>query len=949
MGISKIISVVLFLIAGHVSLGNSPVSKDDLAPLQTYGVITGTVFGGSENTLPGASVVIRSLNLGVATDLEGRFQMRNVPAGLHSLEIIYLGAVTRSIEVDIKEGEVKNLGAIILKEELNELGEIIITASIEGQQRAYNQQKNSDQIKTIVSADLIGQFPDINVSEALQRVSGVNITRDSGEGTNIRIRGTPGNYTTISVDGAQLPNTDGDSRTEALDLIPAELLATMEITKSLLPENDGDAIGGAINLRTPTATSNKGKIKSSFAGGYATILERESLRTKLEYSNRFLKKNKLGVIAGVSYYTIANGQDRINGLWRPVETGDGDSGVFRTVLDELQIRPTYRIRQRAGATTTVDYKFSENSQIYLNTSYFWLKDDQERYRLRYRARQDFPEVGNPFLAGSEGGRGRVQKDLNVYDQVRRNFTFALGGDHLINKKGKIIYGLNLSSSERREDILGAVFSRNGVQFDIDVSETDFPQYTPRNLDLSDPSSLNFLSLNDGLIVVKGLNTSAFIDYEHPFKIGNKINSKFKVGGKLRLQENSRVREATSSGTFVGNYTMDQIATPDLGGIFGNRYQLGNFPSPSRSQRHFELNADLYLPNEQENVFESASNTYNANEDIYALYIQDKLDFGKFSVVFGARYEYTNAGYNSFFVEQRIGDITVDPIAGGIDFDFILPRVSLKYDLNDRTVLRAGYFESFARPDFNAIIPGDRVSFANLAVNRGNPNLRPTFAKNLDLMFEHYFKKDGTLTLGLYYKDITDYLFEQRTIIAEGSTRDGFLLTQQINGDEAEILGMEVSVAKKFTFLPGFLSGFGVFANYTYVQSNSSLSGLRLNPETGEQEFVTRTGVPFVGQADHTWNAALYYDKGKFSIRGSLNFNGSAFGSYDVGEFFDIILEERYQLDINASYKFTDKLSIFLEAQNILDAPALEYIGNRSRLLENRIFGSFARVGVNFKF
>lgn len=949
MKLFKIINLVLFLIIGNICLSNSYIAKKAGPCIQSNGIITGTVFGESENTLPGASVVIRSLNLGVVTDLEGRFQMRNVPAGLHSLEIIYLGAVTRSIAVELKDGEVKNLGAIILKEELNELGEVIITASIEGQQRAYNQQKNSDQIKTIVSADLIGQFPDINVSEALQRVSGVNITRESGEGTNIRIRGTPSNYTTISIDGAQLPNTDGFERTEALDLIPAELLATMEITKSLLPENDGDAIGGAINLKTPTAVGGRGKLKGSVAGGYATITDRESFRSKLQYSKRFLKKKKLGVLVGTSYYTNANGEERLSGLWRPVESGTNDSGVFVTALDELQVRPTQRIRQRAGLNTTIDYKFSENSQIYLTSSYYWLNDFTERYRLRYRAQQEYPEVGNPFLAGFPNGRGRVQKDIALTDQTRQNFTVAFGGDHLINKKGKLVYGLNFSTSERNEDIFRNVFARNGVQFDIDASESDFPTYTPRGFDLSDPSVLNFLSLQEELVVVKGTNTSAFVDYEHPFRIGEKINSTLKVGGKLRLQENSRFRVNQNYGSYIGNFTMDQVVGPDQGTIFGGRYQMGPFPSISRSLRHLQQNSDLYVTNDRENIFQELSNTFDAGEDIYAAFIQDKLNIGKFSMVFGVRYELTKANYDSFFVEQRIGEVIAQPVQGGIEFDFWLPRVSMKYELNNNSNIRAGYFESFARPNFQSIIPGERVNFANLEVFRGNPSLRPAFARNFDFMYEYYFKKDGALTLGIYHKEITDYLFQQRTVIADGSSREGFLLTQDINGDKASVTGMEISIAKKLSFLPGFLSGFGVFANYTYVQSSSSLSGLSLNPDTGEQEFVTRTGVPFVGQADHTWNAALYYDKGKFSIRGSLNYNGAAFGSYDVGEFFDIIQEERYQLDVNASYNFTDKLSVFLEAQNVLDAPALEYIGSRSRLFDNRLFGAFARIGLNFKF
>lgn len=949
MKILIIISLYFFALINTIAWGltSEPITKT-YSSFQSFGVINGTIIGEQENPLPGTSIIIRKLNIGAVSDLTGKFQLLEVPVGKHKLEIVYLGAESQIIDIEVKTEENLDLGIITLKESINELGEVVITASIEGQQRAYNQQKNSDQIKTVISADLINQFPDINVSEALQRVSGVNIERESGEGTNIRIRGTPSNYTTISIDGAQLPNTDGEERTEALDLIPAELLSSIEITKALLPENDGDAIGGAVNLTTPTATSRRGKVKGSIAGGYASILDRESFRGKLSYSKRFLDK-KLGLLVGTSYYTNVNGQERLNGIWRPVETGENDSGVFVTALDELQIRPTQRIRQRAGLNSTIDYKFSENSKLFLTSSYYWLNDFEERYRLRFRARQQFPEIGNPLVAGFENGRGRVQKDLAQTDQTRRNFTIALGGDHLINNKGKITYGLNVSSSERKEDVIRNVFASNGVQFDIDLSEPDFPKYNPRNFDLNDPSQLTFLSLQDEFFTIKGLNTSGFVDYEHPFRIGKKINSKLKVGTKIRLQENSRTRDNLNYGQYLGTFTMDQVTGPDQGSIFDGQYQMGIFPSTSRNNRHLQQNFELYVLDDQQNIFQEFSNTYDAQEDISAFYIQDKLDFGKFSMVFGARYEHTKATYQSFFVEQNFGEVTAEPVEGGIEFDFILPRVSLKYALGERTNLRAAYFESFARPNFNAIIPGDRVNFANLEIERGNPELKPAFAKNIDFLLEHYFKKDGTITFGIYYKDITDYLFQQRTQISDGSVRDGFLLTQEINGDEAEVLGMELTVAKKFSFLPGFLSGFGIYANYTYVQSNSSLSGLRLNPDTGEQEFVTRTGVPFIGQADHTWNAALYYDKGKFSIRGSLNYNGDAFGSYDVNEFFDIILEERYQLDINASYNFTDKLSVFVEAQNVLDAPALEYLGNRNRIFENRIFGAFARLGLNFKF
>lgn len=927
---------------GSVYAPNTPVIIN-----QSYGSITGIVLGQGETTLPGSSVVIKDLRLGTVTDLNGKFVLLRVPVGQYKLEISYIGAISQTINVNVTNGVTLDLGLITLKESVNQLGEVVVTASIEGQQKAYNQQKNSDQIKSIVSADLINQFPDINVSEALQRVSGVNIERSNGEGTNIRIRGTPRNYTTVSIDGAQLPNTDGNNRTESLDLIPAELLSSMEISKSLLPENDGDAIGGSVNLKTPTATSKKGKVSGSIAGGYATINQGETFRTQLKYSKRFLKK-KLGLILGASYYSNLGGEDRTSGIWNIVEAGPDDNVQNVIALNEFQTRPTFNFRERIGANTTIDYKFSENSQIFLTGSYYALKDESERYRTRFRARGDFPEFGNPLVAGSVGGGARIQKDIARSNQSRDNITITLGGNHLINNSVKLDYGLNVSTSERDEEIFRSVFSANGIQFDIDISNSDFPQYKPRNFDQTNNSLFNFLGYQiEAPIRITGINKTGFFNFEHPFKIGEKVNSQLKMGTKIRLQENSRRRTNIQYINYSGNFTMDQVIGENQGSILGGRYQLGNFPSVSRMSRHFATNSALYQFDKEESSFNELSNTFDAQEDIFASYIQNKLSIGKFSAVFGLRYEKTYASYQSNLVRREFGNLTSQPIDGGLNYDFLLPSISTKYALSPNTNLRLSYYASFARPDFINLIPGEIINFATLQVRRGNAELNPAFARNVDFMFEHYLKKDGTLTFGLFYKNIKDFIFEQQSFILDNPLLEGFQLLQFVNGDVANVLGLEATVSKKFTFLPGFLSGFGMYANYTYVDSKSNFI---FRDNIGGVDVVQeRNGLPFVGQADHTANAALYYDKGKFSIRASLNYQSKSYLSFSIDPFNDFILEERVQLDANASYKITNNLSLFFEAQNLTDSPVIEYNQLRNRLSEYKLFGSFVRFGLNFKF
>ena len=173
----------------------------------------------------------------------------------------------------------------------------------------------------------------------------------------------------------------------------------------------------------------------------------------------------------------------------------------------------------------------------------------------------------------------------------------------------------------------------------------------------------------------------------------------------------------------------------------------------------------------------------------------------------------------------------------------------------------------------------------------------------------------------------------------------FLQRSPINGDEATLLGIELNFVKKLDFLPGFLSGLGVFANYTYVDSDSSFSSL--NEETGEIE--TREEIPFIGQADHTWNAALSYDKGGFSARASLNYNGRSLTSFATTSDFDFFLEERYQLDVNASQKITDNLTFFIEFINLTNEPVVEFQTIRSQVTNYEIYDWSARFGINFKF
>ncbi|MBS9462622.1 TonB-dependent receptor [Flagellimonas sp. 389] len=944
--------MVIFLVFAHyLTFASNPLPENSLKTnFQSYGTITGRVVDEAGMPLPGASVVIRNLNTGASTSLEGLFQLDRVPFGSHKLEVSYIGYEKYNITTTVDQS-LQSTGNIVLKPETNQLGEVIITGSFDGQQRAFNQQKNADNIKTIVSADLIGRFPDINVGEAMQRVPGVNIERNNGEGSNVKIRGTPQNFTTISINGEQIPTTDeGGGRTESLDLISADQLASMEVSKAITPDMDGDAVGGAINLITATATSSKGRVKGSIGGGYNNLFEKASQVYRFKFDKRFANE-KFGILIGSSFYNTFNGEERFEATYRDRRIGNQDDpNSFRAfVLDDYRLRPLLNERTRIGVNATFDYKFSENSSLVFKATYNNLRDKSLRRRTRFRPRNNYQDPLNPNVAGPDNDV-RVRRDINDRVINRENINISLEGNHPLGDFAKLDYGINYSRNERKLNSDRFVFRERDLTL-VQERDGDFTIFSSPDADFEDYSAFLFNSFQQDLpILNRGDNTVARLNLTIPFRLG-KNSGEFKTGGKYRDLDNLRRRNTVEYNDFNGPYNLSQVLDGNSGTIFDGRYEMGQFPNPNSAREHFNLFRSAYDLDVNTSRINSESFFFDAGEDVYAAYFQGKIQFNNFRILAGVRYEKTDVLYEALElqIEPPAGDdqpavpVSSEPISGGRSYDFFLPMVHLKYQLSDRTNLRFAYTQSYARPTLEDLVPSENINFADQVLTRGNPNLDPAESHNFDLLFEHYLKGAGVISGGIFYKDISTFIFQQFANV--DFNNDLFLQRSPINGDEATLLGVELNFVKKMDFLPGFLSGLGVFANYTYVDSDSSFSSL--NEDTGELE--TREGIPFIGQADHTWNAALSYDKGGFSARASLNYNGRSLTSFATTSDFDFFLEERYQLDVNASQKITDNLTFFIEFINLTNEPVVEFQTIRSQVTNYEIYDWSARFGINFKF
>ncbi|WKN42107.1 TonB-dependent receptor [Tunicatimonas pelagia] len=913
-----------------------------------FGSITGQVIDAvTGDPLPGASVFIKGTNVGSSTDLTGEYLIRKVPEGAQTIVVNYLGYEVYEAVLQI-EADVLMTHDAPLTSNVATLEEIVVKGSLEGQEKALNQQRTADNIKNVISADLIGRFPDVNVAEALQRVPGITINRERGEGSTVQIRGTPAHYTSISINGEQIPSTqEGGSRNESLDLIPSDVLSSLEVTKALTPDMDGDAVGGAINLRTPTAKNLEPSMKVEVGGGYNDMSRGLNGLGRIKYGQRFfpsssVDEGRLGVIFNGSYYQTDNVQDIGEAVWDYPRLLNRDQDSVLSIMD-YRYRDLFNIRTRTGASFTLDYKFNSRHSLIFNAMYSRRGDEDQRSRARYD-----PDVGT-FVTPTLSQNARIRRDLSIRDEVKNNITYNLEGDHTLGTV-HLDYGLFYTDSRREGNSDYILFDRRTFDIEIEGLNTDFPTFRPVEF----PGTIHNPVLYDDLnrfernaTTGEGTNTVARLNLEVPYLLGN-AKGLIRGGGKVRQIHNARARD---SEVFLYLPVNDDDVFANLIDDFeDSRYMNGNVRFGPR------LNADQvqgYFRDNREDFALDVGNTrinsdqadYEADELVSAAYLMTRLQFNKLMLLAGVRAEFTSVDYKANVVRRNQGSWeSTTPVTGGTDFNFVLPNVHVRYSPNPLTNLRAALTYSYARPNFVDLVPYDDVDFNSRTIERGNPDLLPAEAINLDLMVERYLNNVGILSGGLFYKYIQDYQVNRSFRLDSGNfeqyvtdpTLINYRFEQAQNGEAATVYGLEVNLQKQLDFLPGALNGLGVYLNYSYVYSRATLNDGR------------RIRLP--NQTDHFGNFALTYDWKGFTGRASVNYIGGVLLEVsDEDGALDLFREGRYQLDVSANYRFTPRISAFAEFLNLTNTPLIEFFGERNRVAQIEYIGWWNRFGISYKF
>ncbi|MGO9258442.1 MAG: carboxypeptidase regulatory-like domain-containing protein [Bryobacteraceae bacterium] len=342
------------------------------AAQSTKGTIAGRVLDSSGAILQGAQVQLQPRGLALATDAQGEFAITDLLPGSYKVQVSYVGFNSFEADVTVAAGEVKQVEARMQVHSQNE--QVIVTAERpRGEAESINRTRMADNVLQVLPAEVITSLPNANVADALGRMPSVALERIEGEGVYIQVRGTEPRLTNVTIDGLSVPSPEPTVRQIRLDVIPADLVESVEINKTLAPNIDGDGIGGSVNMKTKTAGEFP-SITLYGIGGYDKILGgRYNDQFGGTVGHRFGKQRQFGFLFGGSYDFNGRGIDNLQPAIDPAST------FSNPIYDDNTIREYRYYRNRWGYAGSTDYKISQFSSIYLRGLYSNLQDYGDKW------------------------------------------------------------------------------------------------------------------------------------------------------------------------------------------------------------------------------------------------------------------------------------------------------------------------------------------------------------------------------------------------------------------------------------------------------------------------------------------------------------------------------------------------------------------------------------------
>ena len=923
----RVIRLVSFILLFSSATGS--ILAEQKVVINKQGTVRGRIVDGSKQILPGASIYIDKLHTGVTSDINGFYTLPNLDPGTYTLKVSYVGYDPVLISITIPEG--KTLEKDVVMKEGVELQEVVIGGALQGQNRAINAQKSNLGITNIVSADQVGKFPDSNIGDALKRISGINVQYDQGEARFGQVRGTSADLSSVTINGNRVPSAEGDTRNVQLDLIPADMVQTIEVNKVITPDMDADAIGGSINLVTKNSPYKR--IISATAGsGWNKVSEKAQTNLGFTYGDKFFN-DKLGLIVSASYQYAPSGSDNTEFEWKQTDAGE-------LYLKNYEIRQYYVTRERQSYSAALNWDITSNHKLFFKGIFNNRNDWENRYRTTLKDLNK-KSVDNTADVRIQT-KGGTPDNKNARLEQQRTMDFTLGGEHLL---GKVSVDWNVSyakASEERPNERYIDYVLKKQKFTPDLSDLRKPYYSPQSgykMTLDNSFSLKEVTEEQEDIQEKDFKLN--LNLELPLRKGE-FGNKLKFGGKLVAKSKDKEKdhygyEPLNEDGFDSSSFTNIVSQNRDGFMPGDKYKAGSFISKDYLGNLDLNNSSLFK--KTQNLDEIAVG-FNAKETVTAGYLRFDQNLGKkWKMMAGVRLENTHIKYSGMNYDANKDELT-HTAESKKSYLNVLPSLLVKYDANDELKVRASFTNTISRPKYSALIPNVNITKDD-EISMGNPDLDATISYNLDLSADYYFKSIGLVSAGVFYKRINDFIVDQRIsdYVYNGETYQKF--TQPKNAGNADLLGVELGYQRDFGFIAPALKHFGFYGNYTYTYTRVS----DFNFEGRENE----SGLRLPGSPKNTANASLYYERSGLNVRLSYNYASAFIDEMGKTKFEDRYYDAVNYLDLNASYTFAKHYTFYVEANNLLNQPLRYYQGSKDLTAQVEYYGVKMNAGFKINF
>lgn len=935
----------------------------------------------------------------------GVAEFADLAPGEYSVRVVYVGFPDATSTVRLGNEPRLDLPVAMRAAEVVQLTQYVVTSEREGNAAALTRQKNADNVMNVIAMDALGVLANDNPAELLMRLPGVYaLPSDEGNLDRPVIRGMPGDMNVTTVDGGILAPQFAMARSTAYTNITASNFEEISVTKALTPNLPANSISGRVNFKTKSALNLKTKRDMSYRLGgkwSPSFLDYTPRRTTPQVAiNASVSYREAFDIFGDARNLglSANGVYNENVTQRTRSIAFLDTSGLRPAFSERYQRVDgVQDRLLMTGNVRVDFRLSPDSRFHFNVMRNWQEqktDRPDRYQVGYNA--NLTAAARAFATGinaaggpSGGGNirpGSTEARTEVLPSTRATFVAAtnpfeaddqtnfhqFGGEQRFGA-WRLDYTLGYSRAERntgarRHPSVRRNFTATvtNIGWILDkTADPEFPTFTQTaGPSIYDPRNYAGASVSQTSAVSVNRAGTGELNIKRDVKpLGHLVQL---TGGaffnRQSFAQESHARVSTYLGPdgVIGVNPATRLNDDDLTRFASTLklsplLRLGPVPSFDPGKYNYSLDHepqqwrfDPYALEVSRREGESS-----VREEMRAGYIMGASRFGRLGVLTGVRWEDSRTRSKGWIRRTTVPTIA-DPITranaefgtapttrSGGTRDFF-PSVHLRHTITDNLIARASWSTSIGRPSLGDLVPNFSASDTERTVSLDNPSLKPQYADSFDLSLEYYLKPVGQISVGLFRKDLTDFVFRTEQGVVEpgpdngfGGQYAGYDIISNRNGGQGRVEGIEFSYLQQLTFLPGALRGLSVLLNYTHLRAQGDYG----------QDSGGAGGL--VGFVPDTANVRLSYKYNWFAPYMQWSYTGQTLDVFNVAPQLQSHRLERRIVNAGFSVRLPRNLEFFFDASNLFDEPqrtAHFVSGTRMSTIYNGPFLSFGLSG-----